>query len=149
MREVADDFGKAGVEIRLHENWRAARWRKLVWNVPFNGLCSLHGLDTRSLLARPDLRALARGLMEEVLAGAALEGCSLPDGFADRMMKDTEAMVPYEPSMKLDRDAGRPMELDAIYARPLAAIRKAGGAAPLMESLLADLSRLGSLQAEG
>lgn len=149
MRAAADDFGKAGVEIRLHENWRAARWRKLVWNVPFNGLCSLHGLDTRALLARPHLKDLARGLMEEVLAGAALEGCALPEGFADRMMEDTEAMVPYEPSMKLDRDAGRPMELDAIYARPLAAIRKAGGAAPLMESLLADLARLESVQAEG
>jgi 2-dehydropantoate 2-reductase len=142
MREVAADFGEAGVEIRLHESWRAARWRKLVWNVPFNGLCALHGLDTRKLLARPDLKALARRLMEEVLAGAALEGCALPDGFADRMMKDTEAMVPYEPSMKLDLDSGRPMELDAIYARTVAAIRKAGGEAPLVEELLERLRAL-------
>lgn len=142
MREVAADFGEAGVEIRLHESWRAARWRKLVWNAPFNGLCALHGLDTRELLARPDLKAQARGLMEEVLAGAALEGCAMPEGFADRMMKDTDAMVPYEPSMKLDRDAGRPMELDAIYARTLAAIRTAGGGAPLLQDLLYRLRAL-------
>jgi len=39
----------------------------------------------------------------------------------------------------LDRDAGRAMELDAIYGRTLEVIVKAGGAAPLMEALLAQL----------
>jgi 2-dehydropantoate 2-reductase len=55
------------------------------------------------------------------------------------MMKDTDAMAPYEPSMKLDRDAGRPMELAAIYGRPLEAIKEAGGKAPLIEALCAQL----------
>lgn len=139
LRGIAEDLGRGGVDTRILADWRAARWRKLVWNVPFNGLCALHGLDTSALLARPELRERARALMEEVLAGAAREGHVLPLDFADRMLADTEKMVPYEPSMKLDRDAGRPMELAAIYERTIEAIRKAGGKAPQMEALLREL----------
>lgn len=139
MRALGDDFRAAGIETRLHEDWRAARWRKLVWNVPFNGLCALLGADTSELMRHVPIRGMIRGLMTEVVAGAAACGAALPEGFVDRMMVDTDAMAPYEPSMKLDRDSGRPMELDAIYARTLEVIQKAGGAAPLMKALMAQL----------
>lgn len=142
MREVAEDLRSSGIEVRLHEDWRAARWRKLVWNVPFNGLCALHRADTRALLAMPGMRDKVARLMGEVMAGAALQGHALPEGFAARMLEDTDRMIPYEPSMKLDRDQGRDMELEAIYARPLEAIRGAGGRAPEMEALLRDLRAL-------
>jgi 2-dehydropantoate 2-reductase len=135
VRGIAEDFRAAGIDIRMSENWRAARWRKLVWNVPFNGLCAVHGLDTRALLSDPARRALVRDIMLEVVAGAAANGCPLPPDFPDRMIKDTEAMIPYEPSMKLDRDGRRPMELEAIYARPLEAMRLAGLAAPRISEL--------------
>jgi 2-dehydropantoate 2-reductase len=142
MRSIGEDLRAAGVEIRLHEDWRAARWRKLVWNIPFNGLCALLGADTSELLRHPPMRAQVSGIIDEVIAGAAACGCVLPADFRDKMLKDTDAMAPYEPSMKLDRDAGRPMELEAIYRRPLEAIAAAGGSAPLIESLHAHLGFL-------
>jgi 2-dehydropantoate 2-reductase len=139
MRSIGEDWQAAGVEIRLHEDWRAARWRKLVWNIPFNGLCALLGADTSELLRHAPMCAQVSGIIDEVMAGAAACGCALPADFRDRMLKDTDAMTPFEPSMKLDRDAGRPMELEAIYGRPLEAIAAAGGKAPLIESLYAHL----------
>jgi 2-dehydropantoate 2-reductase len=139
MRAAGDDLRAAGVEIRLHEDWRAARWRKLVWNIPFNGLCALLGADTAQLMRHPSTRARVAGLMDEVIEGAKLCGCPMPDDFRDRMLKDTDAMAPYEPSMKLDRDSGRPMELAAIYGRPLQEIARAGGLAPGMQALFAQL----------
>ncbi|HKP97438.1 MAG TPA: putative 2-dehydropantoate 2-reductase [Fibrobacteria bacterium] len=142
MRRVGEDFRAAGVEIRLHEDWRAARWRKLAWNIPFNGLCALLGTDTARLLRHPPMRAQVGALIGEVIEGAKACGCPLPADFGDRMLKDTDAMAPYEPSMKLDRDAGRPMELAAIYGRPLEEIAKAGGAAPRIRDLHAQLSFL-------
>lgn len=144
MHEVGEDLGAAGVEIRLQEDWRAARWRKLVWNIPFNGLCSLMGADTAGLLRHAPMRAQVEVLMDEVIAGAALCGCPLPEHFRDRMMRDTDAMAPYEPSMKLDRDARRPMELKGIYGRPLEEIAGAGGKAPHIEALYAHLRFLES-----
>jgi ketopantoate reductase len=44
--------------------------------------------------------------------------------------------------MQLDREAGRPMELAAIYARPLQAIAAAGGHAPEIADLYGSLQRL-------
>ena len=135
MKTIGEDLQAAGVEVRLHEDWRAARWRKLVWNIPFNGMCALLERDTAQLLREPSTRAQISAMIDEVMAGAAACGCPLPADFRDRMLKDTDRMAPYEPSMKLDRDAGRAMELEAIYARPLEAIVKAGGRAPLIEAL--------------
>ncbi|MEO7424361.1 MAG: putative 2-dehydropantoate 2-reductase [Fibrobacteria bacterium] len=144
MLALGEEFTAAGVEFRMHEDWAAARWRKLVWNIPFNGLCALLGKNTAQILREPAWRDRAAALMDEVMAGSALNGCALPPGFRDRMLKDTDAMAPYEPSMKLDRDARRPMELEAIYARPLRAIAEAGGAAPGIAALYAELLRLDS-----
>ena len=95
--------------------------------------------DTASLMRHPPMRAQVAALIDEVIAGAKACGCAPPPDFRDRMMKDTDAMAPYEPSMKLDRDGGRAMELSAIYGRPLEAIAAAGGAAPLIEALHAQL----------
>jgi 2-dehydropantoate 2-reductase len=144
MRAVADDLEAAGVDVRLLDDWRIARWRKLVWNIPFNGLCALTGKDTAALLRDPETRARIAALMDEVIAGAAACGCALPPGFRDRMIADTEKMIPYQPSMQLDREAGRPMELEAIYARPLKAIEAAGGRAPEIDKLYRALSELES-----
>jgi ketopantoate reductase len=44
--------------------------------------------------------------------------------------------------MQLDREAGRPMELEAIYARPLRAIEAAGGSAPEIRELYRRLARM-------
>lgn len=144
MRAVGHDLESAGIETRLHGDWRAARWRKLVWNVPFNGLCALLKTDTRALLGMPGMRAEVEALIGEVMEGAARCGCPLPPDLPAHMLADTESMIPYEPSMKLDRDEGRPMELDAIYRRTVEAIRGAGGVASRMEALLAELSRVES-----
>ena len=58
------------------------------------------------------------------------------------MMANTESMTPYKPSMKLDYEAGRPLELDAIYAAPLAAADAAGCEMPETQALLDELRRL-------
>lgn len=142
MRRVDEDLRAAGVETRMWEDWRTARWRKLVWNIPFNGMCALTGRDTSDLLRDPVTRQRISGLMDETIAGAVACGASIKQDFRDRMLADTDKMKPYAPSMQLDREAGRPMELDAIYARPLAAIAAAGGKAPAMAELHGQLRSL-------
>jgi 2-dehydropantoate 2-reductase len=46
------------------------------------------------------------------------------------MMSDTEKMIPYAPSMKLDFDRGRPMEIESIYGCPLRMAEAAGVSMP-------------------
>jgi 2-dehydropantoate 2-reductase len=146
LRQVEMDFRQAGVETRWHEDWRVARWSKLVWNIPFNGLCTLMAANTFQLLQEESMRTLIQDLMLEVVAGAKACGVVLAEDIVNRMMASSDAMPPYEPSMKLDYDARRPMELEAIYGRTLVEIKKAGGSAPGIETLLAQLQVLEDLE---
>ncbi|WP_432822979.1 putative 2-dehydropantoate 2-reductase [Trichloromonas sp.] len=119
---IADTFNAAGVRCEAVADLVKARWEKLVWNIPFNGLCALTGQPTDALLAHPPARAEVRALMTEVVAGGNAQGLSAPiDGpaFIDRMIELTEGMDAYRPSMMIDRLEGRPLELEAIYGIPL------------------------------
>jgi 2-dehydropantoate 2-reductase len=136
---VADDLAAAGVPVRRLDDLAAGRWRKLVWNVPFNGLSVVLDAGTDDLVADPATRALARSLMDEVIGAAGACGHPVPADFADAMLRATDAMTPYAPSMKLDHDAGRPMEVDAIYGAPVAAAGAAGFAMPRTAMLAAQL----------
>ena len=77
--------------------------------------------------------------MDEVIAASAACGHPVEVGFRDQMLSMTDAMRPYAPSMKLDHDAGRRLELAAIYDAPLAAARFAGAPMPRVEMLARSL----------
>ena len=137
--DVAADLTAAGVETAVLDDLGVARWRKLVWNIPFNGLCTVLDATTEQLLADPSARALVSDLMDEVVAGARATGHELPPGVRDEMLALSDAMRPYDPSMKLDRDAGRPLEVGAIYDVATRAARAAGAPMVRTEALAAAL----------
>ncbi len=139
MEAVAADFSAAGVRVDLEDDLAIARWKKLIWNVPYNGLCVVRNCTTDVLMADAGTRALCEEIMNEVCAIAAARGCPIPPAFVRRMLDDTVAMASYKPSMKIDFDCGRPMEIEALYARPIAAARAAGVACPRIEALPAEL----------
>jgi 2-dehydropantoate 2-reductase len=144
VEAVAADLEGAGVAVRRIGDLAAGRWRKLVWNIPYNGLSVVLRAGTDELMADPAARGLVRALMDEVLAGAAACGHPIPPAFVDEMLAATDAMTPYRPSMRLDHDAGRPMEIDAIYAAPLAAAADAGCELPRTDALARQLRFLDS-----
>ena len=55
------------------------------------------------------------------------------------MIQTTDEMTPYSPSMKLDFDFHRPMEIEYLYTRPIAEARKAGFRMAKLEMLEAEL----------
>ncbi len=121
-------FQAARVDCRAVNDLRRARWEKLVWNIPFNGICALTGQPVDALLHRDNCKALVRDIMVEVIRAANAQGLreEMPESFAGEMIAFTETMGPYRPSMLIDREEGRPLELDAILAKPLAAGRERG-----------------------
>jgi len=119
-------FRAAGVDSQAMADLGQARWQKLVWNVPYNGLSVLLGASTSALMSDADSRQLIRTLMAEVAQGAAACGHPLPDGYADHLLRVTEQMPDYWPSMYHDHVQQRPLELQAIYAEPLARAQAAG-----------------------
>ena len=126
MEDVASDLVAARIEAQLEADLVQARWKKLLWNVPFNALSVVLDALPHELLSSPFGRALVLEVMDEVAAGAAATGHPTPHGFADGLVTLTESMPPYATSMRLDFEAGRPLEIDAILGAPAAASRRAG-----------------------
>lgn len=137
--DVAADLSAAGVDTAVLPDLGVARWRKLVWNIPFNGLCTVLDARTDELLADPHTRGLVADLMDEVIVAANAVGRPIPSGFRDEMLATTDAMAPYDPSMKLDHDAGRRLEVEAIYDAATTAARAAGAPMRRAEAMAAML----------
>jgi 2-dehydropantoate 2-reductase len=135
VEEGAALFHAAGIESVAMDNLDKARWQKLVWNVPYNGLSVLLNASTTPLMADPDSRELIQGLMAEVVQGAQACGHVLPQGYAEQLFKVTGHMPDYRPSMHHDFSEKRPLELEAIYAKPLAAALAAGCDMPKIRAL--------------
>lgn len=138
LEALKKDFEESLVPITLAASLGAARWRKLLWNIPYNGMSVLLGADTKTMMDDPSSRAIIRRLMEEVAQGAASCGFRFDEGAVDKMLAYTDGMKPYEPSMKLDFDYGHPMEIEYMYRNPIAEARKRGCVLPAV-SMLADL----------
>ncbi|NER78890.1 MAG: putative 2-dehydropantoate 2-reductase [Leptolyngbya sp. SIO1D8] len=150
LETVAEDFRTAGIEIDLTNDLYLSRWRKLVWNIPFNGLSVVLDATTTAMMASPDSRQLAADLMGEVVEAA--NGCiqkltpdidrTLPKSIIEKMLIHTDKMKPYRTSMKIDFDEGRPLELEAILGNPLASARWAGIETPRIDMLYRQLKTL-------
>lgn len=126
VEQGAGLFHAAGLESEAMANLAQARWQKLVWNIPYNGLSTLLRATTTPLMSDPQTRALIQALMDEVVQGAQACGHELPVGYAQSLFAMTETMPDYRPSMYLDYQEQRPLELEAIYAKPLEAALQAG-----------------------
>ncbi len=138
VEQLRARFAAAGVPCETCADVIAARWQKLLWNAPFNGLTVLsRGATTRDLIATPETAALARAIMEEVAAIAAAVGHPVAPGAIEKMLADTRAMTPYKPSMLLDCEAGRPMEVEAIFGNAVRAATRVGVPVPRLAMLYA------------
>ena len=139
MQTVVDEFRAAGIETGLVE-YHEARWKKAVWNMPFNGMTVALHTQTDKLLKNPSTRQLIREQMMEVVRTAQHLGVkNLDESFVDKMIETTDAMTPYSPSMRLDYDFHRPMEIYYLYTRPLEIARASGCPMPKLEMLEAEL----------
>ena len=126
----------AGIKTRVVENLPEARWTKLVWNIPFNGLSIAEGgIPTDRICADPRMADEARALMLEVQRAAAGFGYRIPDHYVRRQFDVTPSMGPYRPSSLVDYLAGREVEVEAIWGEPLRRAKAVGVEMPRLARL--------------
>ena len=135
-RIIGAAFQRAGVKCSVADNLAEVRWRKLVWNVPFNGLSiAAGGITTDRILADPALLAEVRALMAEVQRAAAALGIRIPGDFLDKQVEVTGPMGAYKPSSLIDFLDGKAVEVEAIWGEPLRRARATGVEVPHLERL--------------
>jgi 2-dehydropantoate 2-reductase len=135
LQRIADIFLASKIPARTLPDLRYGRWEKLVWNIPFNGLSAVLDQTTDLLIGTPAGEALVRDIMEEVIAGARAVGVELPGSLVQAKIDQTRGMGAYKTSMHLDMQAGRAMEIDAIFGFPVRVAQAAGAPVPRLEML--------------
>jgi 2-dehydropantoate 2-reductase len=159
----------AGIVCKVTDQLTRARWEKLVWNIPFNGLGvasaagyealtipsstfrvpSLPGpcLSSGELLDGGKWESLVREVMLETIAAANALGHSLEVSLAEKMIERTRPLGAYKASTILDFEMGRPLELGSLFLEPLRQARSTGVSAPRLSRLCAVLQQLDAARA--
>ena len=142
LDQMSTLFGER-VEVKLTSDLALAQWNKLIWNIPFNGLCVTEGgIDTEELLARSGMSELVLGIMREVQQVARALGHQIEDSFLEGQLERTLQMGRYKPSSMLDYVNGLPLEVEAIWGKPVQAAEEVGVEVPHLRKLQGELARL-------
>jgi 2-dehydropantoate 2-reductase len=133
-------FAGAGVDCQAEASLESVLWKKLCWNIPFNGLSIAGGsITTDLILANPALNERAYVLMKEVQAAAVARGHGFEEAHIKRQFVVTVGMGPYRPSSLIDFVEGRDVEVDGIWGEPLRRGLAAGVKMPETEKLVAEI----------
>ena len=135
MNAIAEGIRSLQIEANAVEKLAEERWRKLLWNIPFNGLSIAARANVGEVLADDELRALARDLMSEGLDAARRLGHAIHDDFADWQIERSYSMGSYRPSSMIDYEAGHPVEVEAIWGEPTRQGQRAGAQMPRIQAL--------------
>lgn len=136
---LAAVFNEAGIPTRVSANIRYELWKKLVINNGVNPLSALTGLDTRTLTADPVLGQTVYRMMQETAVAARADGVELTCADVDEMFELISQFDAIKTSMLVDREKGRPLELDDISGVVIRRCEALGEAAPwtaMVERLL-------------
>lgn len=144
-------FETAGVTCANTESLLEARWRKLGWNLPFNGLCLLYNCTTEAIVGIHERRSFAQQLAEEAVVTGNLDlaahgqTSSIEASWAQLQLSRTDTMGAYAPSTLLDARAGRPQEIDMMFLEPARRASRLGASTPALVRLLGELNARGLL----
>jgi 2-dehydropantoate 2-reductase len=134
LRKLLDAAGMHSPECR---DIRQALWSKLLLNLSTSTLCLLSGGTVADVRGDPALARVAASIDAEGRAIAKAHGID-PAGAPERPGGGHgSGRIGHKPSMIQDYELGRPMEVEAQLATPLAFGRAAGVAAPTLEALVA------------
>ncbi len=138
--EVTRLFCESEIRCSALSDLGLGRWRKLVWNIPFNGLAIAGGgIDVQQIVGDPNLEMRAEALMHEVIGAAGAQGYEIDPAFAETNMERTRTMGPYRPSSLIDFLKGQPVEVEAIFGEPLRRSKAINCNMPELEKLYLEI----------
>jgi 2-dehydropantoate 2-reductase len=149
QRAFEELFQRTKIDVFYEDSLLRGRWKKMVWNLPFNGIAvAMGGITVDQIVQDPGLRQLAYHIMDETIAAANMdlsilygEGNFTPLGVVERaaMMKLSDDMGPYKPSTMLDFVNRRSMEVQYLFRAPLDRARRLGVPVPHLETIVTQI----------
>ncbi|KEF53737.1 2-dehydropantoate 2-reductase [Exophiala aquamarina CBS 119918] len=142
LHELLLQGGIKDAKADTHEKLQWVRWHKIAINAAMNPSSVLSGgTPNQEMSNDPELYRHLKGVMDEVLETAPkVVGTPLPSEFAtsEALLRSTQKNSSgSKPSMALDWESGKPMELEVILGNPIRLARAKGIEMPRLQSLYA------------
>ncbi|KAI0769074.1 ketopantoate reductase PanE/ApbA C terminal-domain-containing protein [Trametes elegans] len=147
LHQLCSLFHAVGGQAEAAPDIDIARWRKVLWNASFSTLCTLTRAHVGDVLALETSRQALRDIMSEVLSVARASLTPSPavdevlgDKAVDDVLEGENPKSVFRPSMLVDLDNGRPMEIEAIVGGVLRRAKAKGVPTPKLDLIYAGLS---------
>jgi 2-dehydropantoate 2-reductase len=141
VKQIAEAFRGAGVEIRISGDIQADLWRKFAFLAPMAAACGLARSPSGPILSTPLGRLLLERGIREVISVGRARGVALADDEVGRILKFCDSLPPAnKPSLLVDLEAGRPTEIDDLSGAVSRMGRQAGVDTPIHDTAAAAIS---------
>jgi 2-dehydropantoate 2-reductase len=138
------------------------RWKKMLWNLPFNGISvAMGGITVHDIVTDPGMRELAFKVMDETIAVAnadliyqanrrktnrkddepsvsTIQLLTTQD--KEQMMAYSDTMGAYKTSTMLDLIHRRPMEVKYLFQKPVERAQQLNIPVPRLETLVTQIA---------
>jgi 2-dehydropantoate 2-reductase len=135
-KAFVDMYATGGSSVcELVEDVQMARWEKLLWNGTFNTICAMMRMDVGEVQRSKGRESLLVPMMWEIWRIAKAAGHPMPESIVSWMAYRLPDDCDYRPSMLLDLENRRSMELEVILGNPLKKAKEVGVDAPIMDTV--------------
>ena len=131
LEELKNVLDTTPTKTLICENIKLELWNKLIVNNGVNAICALVEEESGPLLENEKTSKIIYGLMSEAaLASKAVKGVGLTQNDADKMYELYKEFQSVKPSMWVDKENNRDLELEQICGVVIKNCEKQGFDAP-------------------
>lgn len=120
--------------VNVDPNVRLSRWNKLVYNISINTTTALTQLDVTRATWAGFKENLCRPIIKELYSIAKADGYEIPPEIEQQMLNLSNGLY-YKPSMMVDIEHGRMMEIETIVGNPLRIAEKLNVKCPHLHTI--------------
>ncbi|MFY9090136.1 ketopantoate reductase family protein [Arcobacter aquimarinus] len=114
LNELKEVFNDAKIPTQISENINVELWKKLIINNGVNAICALLKEKTGEIMHHEKLSKIVYGLMNETAIAALNKGINISKNEVDDMFDLITNFDSIKPSMLVDVENNREIELDEI-----------------------------------
>jgi 2-dehydropantoate 2-reductase len=137
---IRDALASSGIEVILTPNVHTALWEKFSFIASISGVCCLARQPMGAILGTPESHQLFVDALKEVEAVGRARQAALPPDIVDRTLELSMGFAPEtKPSLLVDLEAGRRLELEAMSGTVVRYGQAAGVSTPIHRVVYAAL----------
>jgi 2-dehydropantoate 2-reductase len=114
LEELVKVFNKSAIPTTISENIALELWKKLLINNGVNPICALLERKTKEVVLDEKLSQIVLGMMHETALAAKNVGVDISKEIVNEMFEIIKKFDSIKPSMFVDKEHNRPMELEEI-----------------------------------